>query len=461
MNPFRLALRNILRNYRRSLMTVLALAVGTMAVLVFDGYVEDTVRGLQTSTVRSTGHLQVVVKGYFEFGRGNPARFAMANYEAVAARLRADPQLAPLVAVITPVLDVEGIASSAGSSTTTSFSGIGVVPNEYARQLSWDGFDIGIRPTQTTLDSAHADTGIIGQGLAQILGLCRALKVDDCHELAADPRVAPGPALPGDIASLGTAVAASADRSPASIDLLASTASGNPNVVRMTVGEVKRQAIREIDTMFVAMPLGLAQRLVFGSGARGASAIVVQLKDTGSLAAAQARIETVLGSAYPGLEVVPFDEISSTYDQIVQNYGMIFAFIAALIAIITLFSIANAINMAVSERTGEIGTLRALGFQRGAIRRIFLAEGAMLGLIGTLIGVALAILIGEGVINLAGLSWTPPGRSTPVPIRVDILATHLAIPFTIVGLTVTAVISAIIPASHAARLNITEALRHV
>ena len=60
------------------------------------------------------------------------------------------------------------------------------------------------------------------------------------------------------------------------------------------------------------------------------------------------------------LDVLSFHQVNPIYDQIVQNYNMIFGFIATLISIITTFSIIGCINMAVSERTVEIGTLRAL-----------------------------------------------------------------------------------------------------
>lgn len=116
--------------------------------------------------------------------------------------------------------------------------------------------------------------------------------------------------------------------------------------------------------------------------------------------------------------------------------------------------------MAVSERTSEIGTLRAIGFQRGAVRNVFIAEGLVLGVLGTLLGTILAIVFAEAFINLGGFSWTPPGRSVAIPIRVDIFANPSLIPITIAGLSLMAAISSALPSAKAARTPITEALRH-
>lgn len=470
MNTLELAARNLHRNGRRSLLTLAALAVGAAALLLFSGYVTDTVQGLQTATVRQTGHFQIVTRGYLEFGRGNPGRYAIRDYADTIQALRDDPVLAPMLAVVTPVLDVEGVASNYDTQTATSFSGEGVVPADHAAQLGWDGFGIGIPAADSPLRADAPDDGVIGYGLAQILGLCGTLKVEGCRTAAdalpsagSDPSESSStaPALPGDIDALARSVASPATATPtATVDLLASSASGNPNAVRMTVGSVKRQLVREVDAMFVAMPLPLAQRLMLGPDLRGASSIVVQLRDTGQMPAAQARIDAIIAARHLPLELVSFHRISSVYDQIVQNYGMIFQFIAILIVIITLFSIANAINMAVTERTAEIGTLRALGFGRGTIRRIFVTEGALLGLAGTLIGAALALLLAEGVINVGGFSWTPPGRSTPIPIRVDMFSAPWAITLVVFGLAAVAALSAVLPAARAAKLEITEALRH-
>jgi putative ABC transport system permease protein len=467
MNSFKLAFRNTYRNARRSLMTMSALAVGTMAILIFSGYVTDTIQGLQTSTVRSTGHLQIVPEGYLEFGRANPGRFALKDYSTLIDKLRDDKDLKSIIHVVTPVLNIEGVAGNFSTNSSTSFSGQGVVPEERKLQLAWDGFNIGIPPVRVSLSEDRPEAGVIGHGMAQLLGLCKVMKVQNCRILEAQDVNAKDSSgndveLSSDITTLiEDDLQQSSVSDVPTVDLLASSGGGSPNLARMELIAVQRQAIRELDSMFIAMPLTLAQRLAFGADKKGVSAIIIQLKHTNQMAFAKSRIQEILKSDHTTLEVLTFEQISSVYGQIVRNYDMLFQFIATLIVFITIFSIANAINMSVTERVSEIGTLRALGFQRGKVRSIFLAEGVVLGVLGTILGTIIAIIFGEGFINAGGFSWTPPGRSTPIPINIDMFSNSLLIPFTILGLSLVAVISSVLPSFRAAKMKITEALCHV
>ena len=72
-----LALRNLLRNRRRSLMTLLAMALGLIAVLLFGGYIKDMTYGMQSDFVQRGGHLQIQRRGYFLHGSGNPAAYGI------------------------------------------------------------------------------------------------------------------------------------------------------------------------------------------------------------------------------------------------------------------------------------------------------------------------------------------------------------------------------------------------
>lgn len=463
MYLFGLAWRNIRRNGRRSMLTLIALAVGSIAILMFGGYVNDTIFGLQTATVRSAGHLQVLPKDFLDFGRGNPERFSIRDYRALISQIKSDPELASMLAVVTPVLEVEGVAGNFAAGSSSNFSGLGVVPAERAMMLAWDGFGKRIPPATTQLSGETPDQGIIGLGMAQLLQLCDALQIDNCKRMDQEPHVASENGhTPADLTALAGISSAGSDAvsDGVAIELLAASPGGLPNVVRMGVANAERQAIRQIDNMYVGMPIDTAQRLLFGPGHEVASAIIIQLNRTSQLPLAEARLKQLVAEVDGNLEVLSFRQVSPIYDQIVANYSTIFQFIAWLMGIVALFSVANAVNMAVSERTGEIGTLRALGFQRGFIRSLFLTEGALLGLVGSLIGVVLAIVIADGVINMAGLSWTPPGRSHAIPIRIDILSTPALVWLTMLGMTVIACLSALWPANNAARLEVTEALRH-
>ena len=117
-------------------------------------------------------------------------------------------------------------------------------------------------------------------------------------------------------------------------------------------------------------------------------------------------------------------------------------------------------TMNVMERTNEIGTTRALGVRRNGIRRQFLVEGTLLGVIGAAAGVGLAELIGF-LLDSADLRWTPPGQAYPIPLRLLLSQIGPMIVGVAVALVVIAVVAALIPANRAARMPVVDALRHV
>ena len=131
-----------------------------------------------------------------------------------------------------------------------------------------------------------------------------------------------------------------------------------------------------------------------------------------------------------------------------------------MMGVIVLFTIVNTMSMSVMERTNEIGTARAMGVRRSGIRRQFLIEGWMLGLIGATAGIILAAVIAI-VVNHAGLTWIPPGRAAPMPLQVLTSGVGMLVGAVWLGLLSMATIAALVPANRAARMPVVDALRHV
>jgi putative ABC transport system permease protein len=244
------------------------------------------------------------------------------------------------------------------------------------------------------------------------------------------------------------------------LDLLAATAGGAPNVVNFVVDRADPQGVKELDDSYLAMHFTLAQQLLYGRGEHEAVAIVLQLRRTEDLARAKARLTTVLRSHGLDLEVRDFGELVPFYGQVIGLFGAIFSFVATIMAVIVLFSVINTMGMSVMERTNEIGTVRALGLRRRDVRRQFILEGALLGLIGATAGVALAAICSV-LVNRAGLHWMPPGQSSPVPLRLSGAGIVPLVGGVWIGLVAMSTLAALIPASRAARMAVVDALRHV
>jgi putative ABC transport system permease protein len=128
--------------------------------------------------------------------------------------------------------------------------------------------------------------------------------------------------------------------------------------------------------------------------------------------------------------------------------------------VIVLFAVVNTMTMNVMERTNEIGTVRAMGVRRNAIRAQFVVEGGLLGAIGATTGVLLAIGVALAI-NHAGLLWTPPGNANAVPFRLAMPPGPNLMIGTWLGLVLVATLAALMPANRAARMPVVDALRHI
>ena len=458
-----LALRNLFRNPRRSLTTLLAMMLGLMAVLLLGGFIRDITYQLQSDYVRRTGHLQVQRKGYFLYGSGNPSAYGIPRYERVLSRLQHDAVLAPLLIVATPILQFGGIAGNfaAGISRTVYVSG--VIGEDQSLMAEWNEHQRRTLHPHVTLAGSAPDAAVIGIGVGRVLGLCAALAIPDCRSVEEPTPSAGGGSLPGDIASLAESTrTAPTPGSPSQsrIEILATNAHGAPNVVTAEVLKAEFQGIKELDDVYVGLHLAHAQRLVFGREAPQVTAIALQLKHTEDMPAARARIVAVLAEAGEhDLEVLDYETLSPFYGQTLSMFGVIFGFVSVLIGAVVLFTISNTMSMTVVERTVEIGTVRALGIRRRGIRWMFLAEGIVLGTVGCLLGTVTSIAV-AGAVNSLGLTWTPPARIEPVPLAVLIVGEYWMILASAAGLVAVASLSAVLPAMRASRMNIVDALRH-
>jgi putative ABC transport system permease protein len=465
---FRIAFRNMLRNLRRSLMTGSAVAAGALALLLFGGFAAYIFAGLETNNVQRIGHLTVFRAGYFELGAGNPAAYGIDDYRKVMQLIERDAVLGPMINVITPTQALVGIAGNfgAGVEASKTFLGTGLIPSSRERMRQWDEFraSAGYVPDRRMADNDPA-RGIIGVGLARVLGLCAPLELRGCPALPAAqpaparPAAAPDPELAALAArDLGSAAPGGGHRPQ--IDLLAATAGGAPNVVQLAVGGAEPQGVKELDDNFIAMPLALAQQLVYGRGEHKATGIVLQLRRSEDLPAARARLQALIAQHHLDLEVRDFGELSPFYGQVVKMFSSIFLFIALVMGVIVLFAVINTMTMNVMERTNEVGTIRALGVRRAGIRSQFTVEGVLIGAIGATVGAALALAI-AALVNHAGLTWIPPGNASAVPLRLDVAGRPLLMVSAWLGLAVVTTFAALLPANRAARLPVVDALRHV
>lgn len=464
MMTLSLAVRNLLRNRRRSLATLLAMAIGSTSILLFGGFSGNINLEMHTRNVQRGGHLQIQHKDFYLYGNGNPTAYGINDYTKILADIKNDAVLKDLIAVATPTLQFGGIAGNYAASVSRTVIGSGFIPEDINKMRSWNDFNLRSKAPVSGLEGAATDSAIVGTGVARVLQLCDALKIENCPKPEEEAKLE-GDALPDDIAQLSVqeapVAAKSSNAGPPTIDILVVNSRGSANVTSLKVVQAEDQGIKELDEILVMMHLQQIQGLIYGRSAPKVTAIVIQLQHSDQLDAAKARLAPILAkySASQPLALLDFRELSPFFVQTEQMFDLIFGFVFLLIGGIVLFTVSNTMNTAVVERTVEVGTLRAIGLRRSGIRALFVTEGALLGVGGAVLGAVLALVISIAL-NHMDLPWIPPGDVKPVPFTVRVWDEPLMIVGTTIGLIFIAVLSAWWPAYRAAQLDVVEALRH-
>lgn len=211
---------------------------------------------------------------------------------------------------------------------------------------------------------------------------------------------------------------------------------------------VPSETARRLDRLSFSDPFDLLARLN-NLGRSGHALAVVTLENAGASERVRGEIEAM------GLRVISFaDQFGEmrrgflVFDLIVGVLGFIALFVAAL-------GIANTMAMSIVERTREIGVMKSLGAEDGHIRGLFLVESGLLGLLGSLGGVALGWLvsrIGDLVVRRVFAAQELP------PIGLFHLPALLALGAVCFGVLVS-LLAGGYPAARAARVDPVEALR--
>lgn len=463
---FHLPLRNIWRNRRRTLVTLITIMIGEMAVLIFGGYAGAVVHGVQTGVVRQVGHLQLQRPGFFLLGSSTPADYGIVDYTAIIDELRSDPVLTPMLKVATSQLQLQGIVGDFNQGTSRSVAAVGYHAHEQNQMRKWNEYQFPGDIKPIALPENESNVLSIGIGVARALHLCGVLNVPSCaSDVVAPKQAGSGAAAPDDISALIDSQAALKAQSGAAgsgprVDVLAATSGGAPNVLNARVAAAESLGVKEIDDSYLAMPLEMAQQLVYGRAAPQVTSVVLQLNESAQVEPARRYLDTLIKAKGWDLEVMDYRTLYPVYDQIAGLFGSIFGFVSMLIGVIVLFSVANTMSASVMERTVEIGTLRSMGMRRAGIARQFVSEGLLIGILGTLLGGALALLC-AWAINSAGFTWTPPNSIDKNPLVVHVFNSPDLIFGSLAILIALAALSSLLPAYRAARIPVVEALRHV
>jgi putative ABC transport system permease protein len=402
-----MAWRNLVRQKRRSILMIAVVTFGFAAFALAGGFIAQSFEGLKEGTIKSVGDLQIVDRRAVGKAEEMTLEFGLPDAKRARALVAANPE----VASVLPRIDFVGLATT--GSKSVPFLGVGVDPEPEA--------------------AATLAPELIVSG--------RYLQGDG-----------------GDGVVLGTGLAAALNVKPGQrVTMLATTPDGSLNAVDGIVSGLADVRIKELNDRYVAAGAGLVSRLL--QSGETVSKLVVFLKPGADESRAAAGIARSLEAAGYPIVVRHWKELATFYEQVKLLYIGIFGFVGAVLVVIVILSAAIVMTMAVTERTREVGTLRAIGTRPARILRMFLVEGVVIALSGCVAGMLLALVV-RSILNASGIMLPPPpGATHGMPINVK--AYPLAYGAGLLAMVLTMAIASYFPARRAARIRIVDALTHV
>lgn len=403
-----LAFRNVFRNRRRTMMTLMMVGGGVTGLLLVGGFFARMFWGLRESTINDgLGHLQIFTAEHFNREEKHVLDTGIDNWRHVAGAVSSGPH----VRGVAPRIEFYGMLSNGVKSAV--FMGSAIDP---AAERSL-GFTPRLTAGRDLEPNAGADVeALIGTGVARSMNV-----------------------KPGD-----------------GLTLLAVTSDGALNGIDVQIVGLVNTGYKEVDDRYLRITLPSAQRLLQSDRVTNLVVGLDQTENTDQVAA-------LLGPKLRGLPqqliLKKWIDLAAYYNQVHSLFSTIFIFLGVIVFFMVLMASVNTLLMTMFERTREIGTMLAMGTPRSWVMTLFVVEATLLGVMGAIVGVAggnlLAVLINHSGIHLP----PPPGTTVPMSFHV------LHVPALMIGSSITVVLSlalaSILPAIRASRLQIAEALAHV
>ena len=406
MMQFKIALLNVIRNYRRSLITLVAIQFGVASLIIFGGYISAMHEGHREGIIHSQlGHIQIYKKGFNDYGSSEPEAYLLSP--ELQNKVQTAVDSIQQVVLATPRLNFSGLITNGRHSIAVV--GAGIDADKEAMLSS----SINIIKGES-LFPENTSGGLLGAGLVKALNV----NVGDY------------------------------------LTLLASTSDGAMNAVDVELTGVLSTGVRDLDNILIRLNLNHVQDLMY---TQDVTRLVLMLDETEHTQPVLKQLEKIFTDQELDLELKTWDELAMLYNEVVAMYDSIFFFIKLIVLFIVALSISNTMLMSVMERTNEIGTIRAIGATRSGVVFMVMTEAGILGVIGCLAGIATGYILAETITALQFMMPTPPGATQTYPVRV-FFETGIILETAALGL-VMAVVSSIYPAVKASRLQITQALR--
>lgn len=412
LQAMRLAWRNLWRNQRRSLLSLLVIAIAIFATTAIAGFGLATYQSLEQAAIRANGELLLNRPGYLKEQEETPLAEGINGSQQLTKQLLARAE----VQQVEPKVLFSGLISNGQKSAI--YLGQGVSPSLF-----------DLQGPMLTVSQGHA-----------------LLPADSPRFNADEPQIM----LASDLAqSLKLKVGDWAT-------LMSTTSSGALNAMDVKVCGIFSTGVPELDKRQLFVSLSTAQSLLISDRV---STLSVYLQHSSQTAAMSQWVTDALNSPQQMLEVTPWYESAFFYQKVRALYDRIFGVIGFILALVVFAALFNTLTMSVTERTTEIGTLAAMGAWPREIIGGFMREAALLSLLGALVGGLATAALSLSLLQLNIQMPPPPGRTQGYPLTI-LFSVDIWLASSLLVLLV-CVLAAWLAARNGVKKPITEALTYV
>ena len=230
------------------------------------------------------------------------------------------------------------------------------------------------------------------------------------------------------------------------------TGSFVPRVETFEVTGIVSTGMYEYDNSYAFIALDKAQSLAdLGAGVTG---IEVKTADRWQAASVASRLVTVLGWPY---RTVDWEEQNHSLFQALKLEKLGVGVILLLIVLVAAFNIVSTLTMVVADKTKEIGILKAMGMPARSIRRIFFAQGLVIGVVGTALGLLLGF---AAALALDKYQFIKLDAQVYFIDHLPVSTQPMDVMWIVVASIAIAAIATVYPSVQASRLFPIEAIRH-
>lgn len=388
---WKFAFRNLLRNQRRTFSTGLAMIVAFVGISLLAGHIFHSRNSIKALVIylNHLGHISIYKKGGVENFELHPDQFQINDTELTQLSEIIKP-LAKKILITGSFLSTPALLSNGNKTIPIVLQGMTPELDEFARHhpfvLKWtpelqDQFS---KESFLEIQKQFPDAISISQGVGELLG--RTEPLEKMSSVEKEIQIA-GRTIDGDLNAVNGTLA-----------------------MRHTTGMPYQEDIS------VNTSLGLVQDLM---QTKGVARTVIYLKDESDIPEILKLLSLDFQKRGLPLEALSYqdDRIGEFYNGSLSFMYTMAAFFGALILGASALIIINSLTISLLERTREIGTLKAIGYTSGRLKKLFVKEAVVLAFFSSVIG----IILTEGfakLVNLSGFKLEVPGVSYQIDFQV-------------------------------------------